>query len=299
MDRTPYETSEEGSIHLEAYKKARAKGVEFDEEDLWYESQARPLPSDVHSDDKVNDQLQQSDCSMSPSPQSGPSQIPFPTQSPERPTAPPPQLPEICSSGRQTNPPLPPNPMTLAEIKEWQAKNQTAHSAHLYSAAKFVMSAITTKLESGHISEDKVIEYLLAAAHENVPLEPHSFKEALASHEARHWKTAMGKEMDDMYANKVWELVNLPNGFIAIGSKWVLKIKLNLDGTIERYKVQLVAQGFAQRPYFDYNKTFASVAKFASLCAIMAIAAIEDMEIHLMDISNAFLNGDLEEEGLP
>jgi hypothetical protein len=44
------------------------------------------------------------------------------------------------------------------------------------------------------------------------------------------------------------------------------------------------------------NKTFAHVAKFVSICCILALVAIEDMEIHQMDVKTAFLNGDLEEE---
>ena len=46
----------------------------------------------------------------------------------------------------------------------------------------------------------------------------------------------------------------------------------------------------------DYNETFAPVAKFVSIRCILALAAIEDMEIHQMDVKTAFLNGDLEKE---
>ena len=57
-----------------------------------------------------------------------------------------------------------------------------------------------------------------------------------------------------------------------------------------------MAQGFSQKPHLDYTETFAPVAKFASLHTVLALAAAEDMEVHHMDISSAFLNGDLEEE---
>jgi hypothetical protein len=46
----------------------------------------------------------------------------------------------------------------------------------------------------------------------------------------------------------------------------------------------------------DYNETFTPVAKFVSICCILALAAIEDMENPQMDVKTTFLNGDLEEE---
>ena len=57
-----------------------------------------------------------------------------------------------------------------------------------------------------------------------------------------------------------------------------------------------MAQGFSQKPHLDYTEIFAPVTKFASLHAVLALAAAEDMEVHHMDVSSAFLNGDLAEE---
>ena len=75
----------------------------------------------------------------------------------------------------------------------------------------------------------------------------------------------------------------------------MLRVKRKADGSIECYKGRVVAKGYSQRPAFDYTETFAPTAKWA-LRAIFATAALRDMEIESVDISSAFLNGDLQED---
>ena len=81
-----------------------------------------------------------------------------------------------------------------------------------------------------------------------------------------------------------------------IGSRWVFLVKRKADGSIDRYKGRVVAQGFSQRPGFDFTETWAPTAKMASIRAILATAGFEDWDIEQVDISSAFLNGDLEED---
>ncbi|CAB3977079.1 Hypothetical predicted protein [Paramuricea clavata] len=63
---------------------------------------------------------------------------------------------------------------------------------------------------------------------------------------SNEWKNAMQSEYNSLLANNTWELVPPPENKNVIGSKWVYKVKRNADGSVERFKGRLVAQGYAQ-----------------------------------------------------
>ncbi|RVW84739.1 Retrovirus-related Pol polyprotein from transposon RE1 [Vitis vinifera] len=83
------------------------------------------------------------------------------------------------------------------------------------------------------------------------------------------WKNAMLEEICALEDNHTWKLVDLPQGKKVVGCKWVFAVKVNPDGSVARLKARLVARGYAQ--------TYGWM-------------------IHQLDIKNAFLHGDLEEE---
>jgi hypothetical protein len=78
--------------------------------------------------------------------------------------------------------------------------------------------------------------------------------------------------------NGTWRLVELPAGRTPVGSRWVFHIKRTADGSIERYKARLVAQGFSQRPGWDY---------------IFSLVAADDPECNSIDITTAFLEEEI------
>lgn len=77
--------------------------------------------------------------------------------------------------------------------------------------------------------------------------DPNSFKEAMSSEYSHKWIEAMEEELKSMSTNKVWDLVEIPEGSKKVGCKWVYKTKYDSKGKIERFKARLVAKGFTQR----------------------------------------------------
>ena len=73
-----------------------------------------------------------------------------------------------------------------------------------------------------------------------------SYDKAIKSDNSCKWIKAMNEEVKSMYDNKIWELVELPEGQNTLGCKWIFKTKLDLKGKIERQKAKLVAKGFNQ-----------------------------------------------------
>lgn len=123
--------------------------------------------------------------------------------------------------------------------------------------------------------------------------EPTRFSEAIRS---SSWHDAMRKEIEALENNGTWTLEDLPPRKKTIGCKWVYKIKYHFDGTIERHKARLVILGNNQVAGIDFKETFAPVAKMVSVRVFLAVAVVRGWELHQMDVHNAFLHGDLDEE---
>ncbi|EOY17849.1 Copia-like retrotransposable element, putative [Theobroma cacao] len=123
--------------------------------------------------------------------------------------------------------------------------------------------------------------------------EPATPEEAVLSPE---WKEAMKEEMKMINLNKTWSLVDRPKHHHVLGVKWVFRMKLNSDGSLNKHKARLVVKGFAQLPGVDYHETFAPVARMDTIRLLLALSAKFKWKMFHLDIKSAFLNGDLQEE---
>jgi len=126
--------------------------------------------------------------------------------------------------------------------------------------------------------------------------DPSNLKEALSSLDADLWQEAINDEMDSLQSNETWHLTELPPGCKTIGCKLILKKKLKLDGTVDKYKAHLVAKGFRQKENIDIFDTYSLVTRITSIRVLISIAVVYNLIGHQMDVKTAFLNGELEEE---
>jgi hypothetical protein len=88
--------------------------------------------------------------------------------------------------------------------------------------------------------------------------------------------------------SQTWHLVRPEDASNVIKGKWVYKVKVNADGTIERFKARWVAKGFTQKKGVDYTEFFSPAARGGSLRSIIAIGNQIGSEIDSFDVTNAF-----------
>lgn len=68
-------------------------------------------------------------------------------------------------------------------------------------------------------------------------------------------KEVIIEEMEALEKNNTWVLTSLPEGKKTVRCKWVFTLKYNPDGSINRYKAQLVVKGFTQSYGIHYFET--------------------------------------------
>lgn len=208
--------------------------------------------------------------------------------------------PESVDRGSSSDSPSPPS-MPIRRTS--RPHRPPAHLKDYYCRTVTTPSSTNTlsNVPSGMLYpiENYVTNHIFSSQHQKFlatvssTIKPRLFKEAMKD---PLWQQAMRLEIQALEDNHTWVVTPLPPGKKAIPCKWIFRIKYHSDGFIERYKARLVIAGNNQIEGEDYNETFAPVAKMVSVRTFLSMAVAKGWDIYQLDVHNAFLHGDLEEE---
>ena len=129
-----------------------------------------------------------------------------------------------------------------------------------------------------------------------VIVEPASLSQAMTSPHKEEWLTAVQTEYDRLVEMRTWELVEPPPGAHLLTSKWIFTLKRNPDGTVERFKARLTVRGFAQKEGIDFEETYANTASKTTVRAFFAMVCQQDLLTTSLDVTTAFLYGEIDKE---
>ena len=126
-------------------------------------------------------------------------------------------------------------------------------------------------------------------------MSPPTVAMALDGEKGVEWVATMEAELDSLWENKVYEEVPRPLGKV-IDTKWVMRVKSDAAGNLDKFKAGVVEKGFGQVEGLDYEETFSPTVRFESVRALVALAAGIGWHLDQMDVAIAILYADLEEE---
>ena len=106
----------------------------------------------------------------------------------------------------------------------------------------------------------------------------------------------MTSEFNDLLKNNTWSLVPPSRARKVIGCKWVFRIKLKVDGSVDRYKARLIAKGFINNLKLTTVRLFSPVVKPTTIRLVLSLAIFAGWSLCQIDIRNAFLHGHLSKE---
>ncbi|SGY91350.1 BQ5605_C038g11660 [Microbotryum silenes-dioicae] len=127
--------------------------------------------------------------------------------------------------------------------------------------------------------------------------DPPHWRAAMATPQADEWRLAARNEFDSLLRDfLVFTPIDkslVPADSKVLGSRFVFRTKRDQHGQVKSYKGRLVARGDSQRSGIDFDETFAPVARFTSIRALLALAAAHGYHVHQADIDKAYLHGKL------
>ncbi|GKF65144.1 ribonuclease H-like domain-containing protein [Tanacetum coccineum] len=95
-----------------------------------------------------------------------------------------------------------------------------------------------------------------------------------------NWRVAMYDEYYALVKNNTWMLVSKPLNAYVVRSMWLFRHKYHVDGSLSRYKAQLVANGRTQQVGIDCNDTFSLVVKPDTIRNVLSHALSLNWLVH-------------------
>jgi hypothetical protein len=162
------------------------------------------------------------------------------------------------------------------------------------TSEKSPKSVLVTK----DITQVEIEELIDGYALQHGALEPKSLAEALNGSNAKQWHDACKAEFSAIERTGTFAKMTddakklLDEGKINVhGTRSILKVKLDENGNIARYKVRLVIQGFTMQQGVDYDSSFAPCARIATVRILAALSIHNNWNLLHGDVPNAYLNG--------
>ena len=176
---------------------------------------------------------------------------------------------------------------------------------HAFSAATpITTSAHQVPGDGNHLIRATATAY---AAHTNVVVTadegdlsvPRSFNKAKRSPQWPRWRDAINAELTGLITQRVWTVVArwlVPANATIVRCHWIFALKRLIDGSIDKFKARLVADGSTQRSGIDFDQVFSSVVTTATIRLVLIIAAANGYNLSSFDIRQAYLQATLDRD---
>ena len=124
-----------------------------------------------------------------------------------------------------------------------------------------------------------------------------TYKEAMQEEDKLNFVKAMEKEIEDHESRDHWSIVersSVPDTAKPIRAIWSFKRKRRPDGTLLKHKARICAHGGMQTWGTNYWETYSPVVNMITVCLILLIARIYNLDSKAIDFVLAFPQADLD-----
>ena len=156
-----------------------------------------------------------------------------------------------------------------------------AYPAYVYTAAAGYAAVVRPTAEFGDVAV------------------PTSYKQAMQSPHKTYWMEAINKELKGLAEQNVWTVMikqDLPSNAALMNCHLIFDVKRKADGSIEKWKARLVADGNTQIAGVNFQQVFSTVVKLVTVRILLLLACANDYNLSSVDVRQAYLNAPVQED---